>query len=204
MCLFLSTGGALAGQTDKIINEEILPKPLSTYGASKLACEALGYSYTKSYGLDIRNLRFTNIYGPYCEKKESVVARFIRNILNNEPIKVRDNGLMKRDFIYVDDVCEGILAMARNGYPGLTLQFGQGYSKSLKEIVEILQSHKSEFEIVYTNSLKGEVSNVTCDIGKAIKLINWKPKVNLEDGIKQTWNYLLQYSQNNNSLINNF
>lgn len=187
--LFISTGGAIAGETKQIINENILPKPISVYGASKLSCESIGYSYFKSFNLDIRNLRFTNIYGPYSEKKESVIARYIKLIMSKKKIEVRDNGNMKRDFIFVEDVCQGIYDMITKGYPGLTVQFGSGESVTLNDIIKIFYELYPKLDIEFTKSLQGEVSSVSCDIHLAKELLNWTPKFSLQSGIYKTWEY---------------
>lgn len=188
-CLFMSTGGAIAGETNKIIGESILPKPISLYGASKLSCESLGYSYSKSFDLDIRNLRFTNVYGPYSDFKESVIARFIKLIIKKEKLEIRDNGLMKRDFIYVEDVCDAIYKMINNGESGLTVQFGNGQSHSIIEIFDILNRFYPEAELYFSKALKGEVSSVKCNIDFAKQIVKWNPKYSLESGINKTWEY---------------
>lgn len=190
ICLFFSTGGAIAGETKEIITENTIPMPISPYGSSKLACESLGFSYHKTYGLDIRNLRFTNIYGPFCDKKESVIARFIKNINNKETVYIRDNGTMIRDFIYVDDVASATLKMFRDGKPGQTIQFGSGQESTIKEVIELLADLAPAFKVENTKSLSGEVSCVKCDITYAKKQLNWEPMVDLKVGMSQTWDYL--------------
>ncbi len=187
--LFISTGGAIAGESNQIIDERILPKPISVYGASKLACEALGYSYSKSFDLDIRNLRFTNVYGPYSDLKESVIARFIKLIIDKKKLEVRDNGHMKRDFLFVEDACSAILKMIKKGYPGLTVQFGGGNAVTINEIIQTLKEFAPDLEYNYTKSLKGEVSSVECNINFAKEVLNWIPQHSLKSGIYKTWNY---------------
>lgn len=189
ICLFYSTGGALAGETDEIITEKTLPKPISPYGASKLACESIGFSYFKTYNLDVRNLRFTNIYGPYCEKKESVIARFIKKIRNNEAITIRDNGEMVRDFVYVEDVAEATFKMVMNGFPGMTVQFGSGEKTSVRDLVNELRKIEPRVLVKSEKSMLGEVSKVQCDVTYAKNVLNWQPKIKLDEGIKKTWDY---------------
>ena len=187
--LFISTGGAIAGETKKIIDETTLPRPISLYGASKLSCESLGYSYSKSFNLDIRNLRFTNIYGPHSDHKESVIARFIKLIIKKEKLEIRDQGLMKRDFIYVQDVCNAIYKMINKGKPGLTVQFGYGKSYSIIDIFKILDRLSPGAELYFAKSLEGEVSSVECNIKFAEKTLDWHPEHSLEHGINKTWDY---------------
>lgn len=188
-CLFISTGGAIAGETSEKIDEKILPKPISVYGASKLSCESLSYSYSKSFDIDIRNLRFTNIYGPFSDHKESVVARFIKSIILKKTIEIRDNGNMKRDFLFVEDACSAIYSMLVHGYPGLTVQFGGGETVSINKIFEILKEIEPNIDFNFSKSLQGEVSSVECNIDFAKEVLKWTPQTTLKSGIYKTWNY---------------
>lgn len=189
ICILISTGGAIAGETKNSIDEFVLPRPISVYGASKLACESLSFSYSKSYNLDIRNLRLTNVYGPFSEKKESVIARFIKLINSKKIIEVRDNGLMKRDFIYSDDVSDAIYKMILNGKPSQTIQIGSGVSNSILDIIDVLKKLSPDFEYRNVSKLQGEVDMVKVNIHYAKKALNWEPKQTLESGIEKTWIY---------------
>ncbi|MEM7602244.1 MAG: NAD(P)-dependent oxidoreductase [Verrucomicrobiota bacterium] len=71
-----STGGAILGEVPPPIHEEIAAKPAAPYGASKLACEGYGWAYSQSFGMNVVSLRFSNLYGPFCRRKKSVVAAF--------------------------------------------------------------------------------------------------------------------------------
>lgn len=195
--VLISTGGAIAGDSIKLINEKILPKPISVYGASKLACEAMSFSYYKSYKLDIRNLRLTNVYGPFSEKKESVIARFIKLIISNKTIYVRGNGDMKRDFIHTNDVNKAIYKMILNGKPGQTVQIGSGSSTSINDIVNLLKVFEPNLHHTNVPKIKGEVDTVKCDISYAKKTLNWEPMEEFDEGLRKTWNYF----KNNQLLI---
>ncbi len=107
--IFASTGGAILGEQDPPVHEGMVPRPISPYGASKLAGEAYCSAYTGAYGLKTAALRFSNVYGPYSYHKGSVVAQFFRNLLRGEPIVVYGDGEQTRDFLYVADLVEAIL-----------------------------------------------------------------------------------------------
>lgn len=188
-CIFISTGGAIAGETNNLIDEYILPKPISVYGASKLACEAISFSYVRSFDLDIRNLRLTNVYGPFSNKKQSMIAKFIKSMMSNKTIEIRGDGSMKRDFVYVDDVCKAIILMIKNGKPGQTIQIGSGKSLSINEVYELLKRMKPDLNVKYVPLIHGEVSNVECSISLAKKLLNWEPQTKFIDGLEKTWNF---------------
>ncbi len=104
--VFASSGAPL-GSVDPPGHEGLAPRPLSPYGASKLAGEGLCSAFAGSYGLAANALRFTNVYGPYSYHKGSVVAAFMKRIMDGEPLVVYGDGSQTRDFLYVDDLCRG-------------------------------------------------------------------------------------------------
>ena len=89
------------------IHEEIVPKPISPYGSSKLAGEAYCSSFYKSFSLNTIALRFGNVYGPGSIFKE-VVTKFIKNAISNKPIFINGDGNQTRDFIFVDDIVNAL------------------------------------------------------------------------------------------------
>ena len=101
-----STGGAIIGNAEPPIDESMMPKPLSPYGASKLFSETLSGVYTECYDMRITNFRFSNVYGPYSRNKESAVARFIKLIMAREKITVFGDGTQTRDFLFVKDLSQ--------------------------------------------------------------------------------------------------
>jgi len=111
--IFASSNAAV-GEQNPPITENAIPVPLSPYGASKLACEAFCFAFSGSYGLQTISLRFANAYGPRSNHKESVVAKFFRKVLKNEPITIYGDGHQTRDLIYVDDICHAILLAIEN------------------------------------------------------------------------------------------
>ncbi len=105
----LASSNAAVGEQAPPITEEAIPAPLSPYGASKLACEAYCSAFAESYGLRTVSLRFANAYGPFSAHKSSVVAKFIKTVLENRPLTIYGDGSQTRDFIYVDDICRTII-----------------------------------------------------------------------------------------------
>jgi UDP-glucose 4-epimerase len=127
----------------------------SPYLASKLSCEAICYAYISSFGLDIKVLKLSNVYGPYATRKESVIAKFIKNTLDNVPLIIYGDGSQARDFIYVEDVVDCIID-GRCGY------ITSGKLTSIKVLAEKIKSIANvligyEPRIVYEPAIKGEV-----------------------------------------------
>ncbi|MGD9211192.1 MAG: NAD-dependent epimerase/dehydratase family protein [Desulfobacteraceae bacterium] len=105
--IFASSGAPL-GEVDPPIHEKKLPKPISPYGASKLAGEAYCHAYYKSFGIKTVVLRFGNVYGPRSSHKTSVVAKFFKRAIEGKPLEIYGDGTQTRDFIYVEDLCNAI------------------------------------------------------------------------------------------------
>jgi len=118
------------------------------YAASKAAGEALCRAYHKSYELDTRILRFSNIYGPYSKHKESIITKFIKAKLSGEPVVVYGTGHQKRDFIHVLDVCKAIHETNSD-----IIDISTGHLTSINSIIEILGIKNVE----YAPAIDGEI-----------------------------------------------
>ncbi|MCK5746387.1 MAG: NAD-dependent epimerase/dehydratase family protein, partial [Oricola sp.] len=102
-----STGGAILGEAPSPVHEGLAPQPLSPYGASKLAAEGYCSAFSGSYGVKCASLRFSNIYGPRSYHKDSVVARFIKQILAGDELVIYGDGSQVRDYLYIGDLVSG-------------------------------------------------------------------------------------------------
>ena len=105
----LASSGAPLGSVEPPGHEKLAPRPLSPYGASKLAGEGLCSAFAGSYGLAANALRFTNVYGPFSYHKGSVVAAFMKRIMDGDPLIVYGDGSQTRDFLFVDDLCRAVI-----------------------------------------------------------------------------------------------
>jgi UDP-glucose 4-epimerase len=195
--VFASSGAPL-GEQNPPIHEEMVPRPISPYGASKLAGEAYCSAYHGSFGLETVALRFGNVYGPHSSHKSSVVAKFIRHILNSGSLPVYGDGNQTRDFIYVDDLIEGILSsLDRPKIGGEIFQIATHKEHSVIEVAEVLNrfaekhlGHKSK--IVFENERKGEIKRNYSDISKARKMLGFEPRYDLKEGLEKTFLWFLE------------
>lgn len=185
-----STGGAIIGEVEPPVHEEMPPNPLSPYGASKLAVEGYCSAYAASYGLDIASLRFSNLYGPRSFHKGSVVAAFFKRILKDEPLTVYGDGSQIRDFVYVGDVCDGIVRAIDGGARGV-FQLGSGIPVSISELIEKMQSVVSPRHVVvnFEAFRAGEVLATYCDVSKARRSLGYEPSTDLVSGLETTWRW---------------
>jgi UDP-glucose 4-epimerase len=133
-----STGGALIGNATPPVDESSLPKPISPYGASKLAGEGYAHAFAAAYGLRTVALRFANVYGPWSEKKQGVIQMFFRAIRAGEPLVIYGDGSASRDYTHVDDIARAIgLALDRDVPGGTVLHIASGVETTVRELADL-------------------------------------------------------------------
>ena len=188
-----SSGGAIIGDATPPIDENFLPRPISPYGASKLCNEAFASAFAGSYGMNVINLRFSNVYGKYCRNKDSAVAKFIKKIVNKEKIQVYGDGNQTRDFLFVEDLVDALeCCLIKDDLSGV-FQLGSGIPTSVNELLEKLTKvSRTNLEVSYISAQKGEIEKNYANINKAKNILNWKPSTSLEDGINHTYKYLIE------------
>lgn len=164
-------------------------KPISPYGASKLAGEAYCSAFQETYGLEILTLRLFNIYGP--RQPRYVMYDLLKRLSedNNGKLKVLGTGNQVRDFTYITDAVMGFLLASQNdNVIGHQINIGSGQATSIKElallILEIQGLNDITLEFTGT-SWKGDVEKFLADNSKAKKLLGFRTTVSLVEGLKQ-------------------
>jgi UDP-glucose 4-epimerase len=191
--IFASTGGAILGEQEPPVHEDMVPRPVSPYGASKLAGEAYCSAFAGSFGLNTVALRFSNVYGPYSYHKGSVVAQFFKNLLQGQPLTIYGDGSQTRDFVFVEDLIEAILLADQHDTPGEVFQIASGRETSIAELVWLMKQvlPGSSFDIRHEPARAGEISRNYARIEKASRLLAYEPKMQLEEGLERTWQWFL-------------
>lgn len=163
----------------------------SCYDESKRLGETITMAYHRQYGVDVRIVRIFNTYGPRMRADGvygRVVPRFISQALNEEPITVFGDGSQTRSFCYVTDLITGVLkfAVLENGN-GEVVNLGNPREVSILELAHIIKKLTNSDSPIEFHPLPPDDPPRRCpDISKAQKLLNWKPKVELEEGLKKT------------------
>lgn len=192
-----STGGAILGETISPIHEEIAPKPISPYGASKLAVEGYCSAFAEIYNMYITSLRFSNIYGPGSYHKKSIIAHFFKQILDNKELVIYGDGSQVRDFLFVGDLVKGIHTAIKNPVSG-TFQLGGGQPTSINQLVEEIRKILSSDMIIktrYEPKRQGEVHTIWCNIDKAKTMLNFNPTTKLSQGLLKCWQWFCSTAQ---------
>jgi UDP-glucose 4-epimerase len=184
--LLASTNAVVGNVGSAVINEQIVLRPLTPYGATKAAGEMLLGSYASSYGITGAALRFSNVYGPGMTEKDSFIPRLMRAARDGEGVKVRGDGTMLRDVVHVDDIVQGTLAAWRSGQNG-PLILGAGRSVTVNEMVTIARQVTGAPIPAETVPVpRGEMPAVVLDISAA-RAIGYQPAHTLETGMATVW-----------------
>jgi len=181
-----ASSAAPLGEHTPPLHEGLLPRPLSPYGAGKLAGEGYCYAFNASYGLKTICLRFSNVYGPHSLHKMSAVHLFIRKALKGEPVTVYGDGKQSRDMVYVQDICQAIHKSIMGDSTGL-YHVGTGKQTSLLELLGLIgELTGKKIEIDYKPERKGEIKVNYCSIDKAGSELDYSPKYSLRKGLEET------------------
>jgi UDP-glucose 4-epimerase len=190
--VFASSGGTTIGEAEPPIHEEMVPHPVSPYGASKLAGEGYCSAYYRTFGIDTVALRFGNVYGPLSGHKNSVVARFIKRASNGEILEIYGDGTQTRDFIYVGDLIRAVrLAATVDGVGGEIFQVATSAETTVQELVDRLlpilaASGIKDVKVHNTEARRGEVRRNYADTSKAERMLGWRTEVDLDEGLRRT------------------
>lgn len=176
------------------VSEEAPADPRGIYEISQLSAEMICRTYTRIHGLRTLPLRLTNVYGPRGQMKHphfGVVNWFVRLALEGKPIPVFGTGRIVRDFLYVDDCVDALIAAV--GEPatvGEILNVGNDRASSFLDVAETLRELVPGTEIVFTEFTPErraqEPGDFFSDITKIRKLTGWSPRVDLRDGLART------------------
>ncbi len=206
-----ASSGAPIGEVEPPIHEEKAPRPVSPYGASKLAGEGYCSAYFRTFALKTISLRFGNVYGPRSKHKSSVVAKFLKQALKGENLEIYGDGSQTRDFIYIKDLI-GAIDLAVEPQPnksvppapasgpavrepwGEVFQIATYRETTVKEIAEKIRELIGmetgiKVEVIYSAPRLGDVKRNYSDISKAGKILGYAPVFGLEGGLKATFDY---------------
>jgi UDP-glucose 4-epimerase len=146
--------------------------------------------------MKVTSLRFSNVYGPHSHRKGSAVAHFFRRILDRRPITVFGDGLQERDFIFVDDLCRGIVQAIDADAEGV-FQLGSGSPTSINALLEEMRRTIGPDwwpTVNYEAARAGEVKRTYCNIAKSQRAFDFRPATTLADGLSATWQWFLAHA----------
>ncbi|MDY6875530.1 MAG: SDR family oxidoreductase [Chloroflexota bacterium] len=172
------------------LREELAPRPLSPYAATKAAGEAYCSAFHTSYGLPTVALRFFNVYGPRQDPSNpysGVISIFAARVARGEHPVIYGDGKQTRDFVYVADVIRAILlACEREAAAGNVFNVGGGRQTSVLQLVTALnQALDTALKPTFAPARSGEVRFSQANVSRARKVMGWKPQVTLQEGLSK-------------------
>lgn len=188
--VFAASGGALSNELSPIPTREADPvSPLSPYGIAKLTIERYGEFYRREYGLPFVALRFANVYGPRQSTKgeAGVVAIFTSKMLANESVAINSDGKQTRDFVFVEDVVDAVLRVAKDETLDGPFNVGTGKETSIKDLYKKLSTVIRYRKKARKGTNAPQEARRSClNASKLMKETGWKPKTKIDDGLKKT------------------
>ncbi|HEX2533113.1 MAG TPA: NAD-dependent epimerase/dehydratase family protein [Chitinophagaceae bacterium] len=168
--------------------EQLLP--ISPYAQTKLAGEMAGHTYSHLYGLPFIALRFFTVYGPG-QRPDLAIHRFVRAIHTGQPVTVFGDGTTSRDYTYVEDIVQGILAAVRyRETPFEIINLGNNYAIPLNELIAAIEDVMGKKAAIDRQPEQpGDVPRTFADISKAQRLLGYKPATPLRQGLEQFYRW---------------
>tara|TARA_Y100001958_G_C21241809_1_gene569809 strand:+ start:1147 stop:2097 length:951 start_codon:yes stop_codon:yes gene_type:complete len=158
-------------------------RPASLYGATKIANELIAHSYNNMYEMNVTGLRFFTVYGPWY-RPDMALFIFAKKIMNGEPITVYNNGKLKRDFTYIDDIVSGIISAKNKNYNCEIFNLGNNKSENILRIISLIeQLTGKKAQINFAPLNKADVVSTFANIDYSTEKLNYKPKTSIEVGI---------------------
>ena len=204
--IFASSSSVYGGNTSIPFNEyQKVDNPVSLYAATKKSNEILAYSYSHLYKIPTTGLRFFTVYGPW-GRPDMAPMIFVKSILEKKSINVFNNGDMRRDFTYIDDIIEALYRCClkipfidsndvnNNLAPYRIFNIGSGRPINLMDFIDILEKNLNlKAEKNYLPIQKGDVKETYADTSNLMKWINYSPVINIELGIEKFIKWYTNY-----------
>jgi len=167
--------------------------PISLYAATKKANELIANSYSHLYGLHTTGLRYFTVYGPW-GRPDMAMHIFAKNISNHEPIQVFNNGKMKRDFTYIDDIVSGTKSAIDKNFLCEVFNLGNHKSEKLMDVIGMIENKIGiDAEIDFLPMQLGDVKESFADITESVQLLEYHPTTNVDVGITKFIDWFNEY-----------
>jgi UDP-glucuronate 4-epimerase len=184
--IIIASSSSVYGTNSKVPFSESDPifSAISPYAASKLACESLGHVYHHIYKMDVAMLRFFTVYGPR-QRPDLAIYKFAKLIYAGKPIPVFGDGGTARDYTFVSDTLDGIIACTQREFGFEIFNLGESQTVKLSQLIELLENALGKKAVIDRQPMQpGDVPITFADISKAREKLGYDPQVKIEAGIK--------------------
>jgi UDP-glucuronate 4-epimerase len=199
--VFASSSSVYGGNTKiPFSTEDKVDQPVSLYAATKKSNELMAYSYSKLYQIPLTGLRFFTVYGPM-GRPDMAYFKFARKIMADEPIQIYNNGDMRRDFTYIDDIVTGVENILcnppetdENGAAYKIYNIGNNKPEKLMDYIDTLEKALGkEAKKEFLPMQPGDVYETYADVSELIKDFGFKPSTGIEEGLEKFAEWFLEY-----------
>ncbi len=167
--------------------------PIALYGATKKANELIAHAYSHLYELNTTGLRYFTVYGPW-GRPDMAMLIFTKSIIEGKPISVFNNGKMKRDFTYIDDIVNGTKNAILNNYDCEVFNLGNSKSEKLMDMISIIEKELGKKAIINFEPMQpGDVKASFADIKRSKKLLSYEPHTSISSGIPKVIEWYRSY-----------
>ncbi|HEX5020288.1 MAG TPA: NAD-dependent epimerase/dehydratase family protein [Candidatus Binatia bacterium] len=188
--VFASTSSVYGDTADLPMREEGGTRPVSPYGATKLAAEHLCHLYWRAFGVPSVALRFFTVYGPR-QRPDMFFHIFMRALKRGDEVPLYDDGEQTRDFTFCDDIVDGVIAASRYPGQGEVFNLGGGSEVSLNHAISLAESISGrKAKLRRLERQKGDVRHTSARLDQARSRLGYSPKVGLEQGLSEEWRWI--------------
>ena len=195
--LTMASSSSVYGVNSKVpfSEDDSIFTPISPYAASKLACEALGHVYHHIYKLDIVMLRFFTVYGPR-QRPDLAIHKFAKLMYARKPIPVFGDGSTARDYTYIDDIVDGVVACTKREFGFEVFNLGESRTVTLARLIELLQKALGIEASIDRRPLQpGDVPITFANVEKARQALGYRPSTPIESGLAKFAAWLVRHEQ---------
>lgn len=172
--------------------------PVSVYGSTKLCNELIAETYVRNFKIKAIGMRFFTVYGPY-GRPDMAYYSFMDNLIKSKKITVFNKGQMLRDFTYIEDIVLGIYKLLKKSVKldHCIVNLGKGKPDKLFSLIDNIQKYSGKkFKLNFTKTIpNGDIKKTYASVKKVKKLINWRPKTNLDQGISNFIKWYKDYHE---------
>jgi len=194
-----ASSSSVYGNNKKIpfLEKDLTENQISLYGATKKMGEILVKNYSLMYKIPATILRYFSVYGPFW-RPDLALCKFAKAISKNKPIDVYNFGRMWRDFTFIDDIVEGTVLAIKKNYSFEIFNLGRGKPVRLADFIKLIEKELGKkAKKILMPLQKGDVPKTWADISKAKRKLGYRPKVEIEQGVKRTIDWYKKYNRIN-------
>ena len=181
------------GEAERLPTKEtVVPRPLSSYGVTKLAAENLVQLYGRNFGLPVTTLRYFTVYGPR-QRPDMAISRFMRALVRGDEIEINGDGEQTRDFTFVDDAVAATVRSATAEVAGDVLNIGGGSRSTINGVLAALEEISGKKVCRrYMPAAAADQRHAAASINLARERLGWEPRVSLVTGLSSQWAWFQQ------------